>query len=373
MSQSFFKYETQAEINERLKRLRIKMLKDQLRTARHFMDKQQQALTDDLGKTVKGKETGFSFSGSVVSDVLEEEEVSDTYVSKASSTNEGRRERMNLSGYLEADKNFKDEASVRLYEILARIDERIPDSDRARSEYERLKNNIDAIMSNDSYSSEEIAGMVEKRVTIYLENCNYDNSALDEDLLLDYKALCILLGEDEQELSPEQLKNRVDSMLEEYLARSDKEMVAELVNETLINMGMKVDSCCVLDGQMEGELYSSDDGGKCKVFVSCSSSGIMIEPVNADAGASENEVLDSQRSICKAEQALVEEALKSGIVLKKVYSNEHPVEKMATENDIQVSDSAVDVPDDKFERMRDYNRMRRNRGRCEKAREMRYE
>ncbi|MBR1598439.1 MAG: hypothetical protein IJ661_06010 [Lachnospiraceae bacterium] len=401
MSQSFFKYETQEEICERLKRLRFKMLKDQLRKARYHMDRQKEALDDSLKKNVKGAETGFAFSDSAVSDVLTEDmgtdidkdmtdiaEVSGLYGkfnenndkidglkdgSGALSADVKRRERMNLSHYLEADKRFQDEAAARLKEILARLNERDPDSDKARAEYERLKDNIDAIMSNASYSSEQIVSMVEKRVTIYIENRNYDNSALDEDLLLDYKTLCILLGEEEQELSVEQLKSRVDNMLEEYLARNDKEVVAELINEALVNLGMKVDSCCVLDGETEGELYSSGEGGKCKVFVSCNASGVMIEPVNTDTGAAEEEILESQRSICKAEQSIVEEALKSGIVLKKVYSNEHPVEMMATEKDIQVNESAKEASDDRFERIRDYNRMKRSRRRREKAREMRNE
>lgn len=401
MSQSFFKYETQEEICERLKRLRFKMLKDQLRKARYHMDRQKEALDDDLKKSVKGGKTGFAFSDSVVRDVLVEDLGTDidkdvsgsdedinlyrefnensekTGEMKgegvALSSNAKRRERMNLSHYLEADKRFEDETAVRLKEILARLDERAPDSDKARAEYERLKDNIDAIMSNASYSSEQIVSMVEKRVTIYIENRNYDNSALDEDLLLDYKTLCILLGEEEQELSVEQLKSRVDSMLEEYLSRNDKEVVAELINEALVNLGMKVDSCCVLDGETEGELYSSGEGGRCKVFVSCNASGVMIEPVNTDTGAAEEEILESQRSICKAEQSIVEEALKNGIVLKKVYSNEHPVEMMATEKDIQVNESAKEASDDRFERIRDYNRMRRGRRRREKAREMRNE
>ena len=398
MSQSFFKYETQ-EICERLKRLRFKMLKDQLRKARYHMDRQKEALDDNLKKNVKGAEISFSFSDSVVSDILVEGmgtdidkdrpdsgEVSNLYGEQNSemtgemkdeggalSANAKRRERMNLSHYLEADKRFEDEAAVRLKEILARLDERTPDSDKARAEYERLKDNIDAIMSNASYSSEQIVSMVEKRVTIYIENRNYDNSVLDEDLLLDYKTLCILLGEEEQELSVEQLKDRVDSMLDEYLAHGDKEVVAELINEALVNLGMKVDSCCVLDGEMEGELYSSGEGGKCKMFVSCNASGVMIEPVNANTGAAEEEILDSQRSICKVEQSIVEEALKNGIVLKKVYSKEHPVEMMATEKDIQVSESAKEASEDKFERIRDYNRMIRSRHRREKAKEMRHE
>ena len=184
-------------------------------------------------------------------------------------------------------------------------------------------------------------------------------------------------------LSVDELKPAVDRLMDEYSKKSEKEVVAEMINESLINMGMRVDGCCVLDGQMDGELYSSLDGNKCKVFVSCDASGVMIEPVNADDKASLDEVITAQKKVCAAEKSLMEEAEKSGILLSKVYSHEHSPEEMASMKDVAISseivqhltseENAFQNVENKFERMRSYNRMRRNRQRKEKAREMKYE
>lgn len=388
MSQSFFKYETQEEILERIKRLRVEMLKNRLREARHFMDNQQEELNSNAGDSMMNKERDYSLSDSANSDVIGE---AMSYTGKVSASSfasdRGNRDRLDLSAYLKADREFQGEGAKRLKEILSRVDDRALDSDRAREEYARLIQSVEEITGNDRIDIEHKLNMVEQRVTIYIENRNYDNSALDEDLLMDYKALCILLGVDEQVLSVDELRSKVDEMLEEYSSKSHKEIVAEMVNEALVSLGMRVDGCCVLDGQMDGELYSSDDGNKCKVFVSCNDSGIMIEPVNADESASADEVITAQKKVCAAEKNLMDEAKKSGIILKKIYSKEHSPLEMATESDLvfdsEYAGQAVNNGternitehggENEFERMRSYNRMRRSRRKAEKAREMRYE
>ena len=395
MSQSFFKYETQQEIMERIKRLRVKMLKDQLREARRIMEKQYDELNNTPGQAAEDKERSYSLTGELNSDVLGggDDEGSLSGDELAGGVNDGtisggmnvtamdlfasggeKRERFDLSGYLTADKKFEGEGAKKLKEILNRIDDRVPDSDKARKEYSRLMANVERITGDSSLDIEDVLRMAEQQVNIYIENRNYDNSALDEDLLYDYKALCILLGVDEQVISPTELKNKVDEMLDEYSRKSDNEVVAEMVNEALINLGMKVDGSCVLDSQMEGELYSSGDDDKCKVFVSCNSSGVMIEPVNASEDADTEEIMNAQKKVCAAEKNLMDEASKSGIILKKIYANEHSLETMATEKNLKFDESYMKADtEDKFEKMRSYNRMRRNRQRKEKAREMRYE
>lgn len=396
MSQSFFKYETEQEKFERIKRLRVEMLKNQLREARRIMQKQYDALDAVPGQALDNRESSYSLAGELNSDELSTDgfgaggdidgngQAAASEAFRAVTSDDGRRDRFDLSSYLAADREFQGEGEQRLKEILARVEERIPDSDKARGEYARLMQGVQRIIGDSSIDIEHKISMVEQRVIIYIENRNYDNSALDEDLLMDYKALCILLGIDEQVLSVEELRSRVDEMLEEYSRKSNNEVVAEMVNEALINLGMRVDGCCVLDGQMDGELYSSKEGGKCKVFVSCNDSGVMIEPVKADEGAKTDEIIASQRKVCAAERELMEEAEKSGILLKKVYSNEHSPEDMAGIKDLAFNGEYVGVGDlteasveqdaeNKFERIRSYNRMRRERRRKEKAREMRYE
>ena len=172
MSQSFFKYETDAERYERLKQLRFELLKKELRNARRFVNRLKDTLDDNVGKDIKALETGFSFSDSIIDDIMEDDiydynsfdeskkSISDgDHISKFES-NGKTRERINLSGYLEEDKRFEDETSIRLKEIIERVTDRVPDSDKARSEYDRLMDNINKIMTNKSYSSEEIVSKI---------------------------------------------------------------------------------------------------------------------------------------------------------------------------------------------------------------------
>lgn len=375
LSYAFYRYETEAEKLRRWKLLKVKMLKDQLREARRFADQQREELLDIPGQGRDDREESYAFSSSPVnSDVVEgkptgtEENAEDAHLF---ASNGVLRERFDLSDYLAADREFRDESSKRLDEILSRIEGRVPDSDQARAEYDHLHDSIHAILERDTIDMEDRLNMIEQRVNLYIENCNYDNSALDEDLLMDYKALCILLGEDEELVPVEQLKSRVDMMMQEYEARDDREAVADMVNEAMEELGMKVDGCCVLDGQIDGELYSAGGGSKCKVFVSCNASGIMIEPVNVDAGADENVVVDAQRQVCQTERSLIEAVGRSGLVLQKVYSKEHAPWDIATEKDIELDHKPEEKADNRFEQMRGYNRMRRNRQR--KQREMTYE
>ena len=68
MSQSFFKYETQEEIFERLKRLRVEMLKNQLRLTRHFTENRKNAIEDNKGHAMEDRERSYSISDSYKSD-----------------------------------------------------------------------------------------------------------------------------------------------------------------------------------------------------------------------------------------------------------------------------------------------------------------
>lgn len=371
MSHEYFLYETGEQRLERLRKQRIDRIKEQLRKARLHVEKQEY-LADVMSvpeKNVADIASGFS-SGNVISD----EVVSDRNIengikdSEIFNTGDEKKKRLDLSSYLDGGNGFQDEKERELAEIISGIDTRIPDSNKARSEYERFMKSVDDIAKDGSIDIDDRIGMINQRVTLYIENSNYDNSALDEDLLLDYMALCILLGEDEEIIPVEQLQDKVDSMLKEYTERSDKEVVADAVNDALSKLGMRVEGCCVLDGQIEGEVYSSENDSTCRVFISCDESGIMIEPVNVLDNADDEEVMNNQRKVCKAEKELIEEVSKNGVTLKKVYSKEHAPADIAGEKDIEFSEKVSDKKDNKFDKMRDYNRMRRNRRRREKER-----
>ncbi|MBR1865053.1 MAG: hypothetical protein IJ801_00945 [Lachnospiraceae bacterium] len=362
MSSSLYKYETEAERLDRLKRLKMEGIKKQLRAAKFFVEKQGDDSADLALHNSGNRENTYTFSDHAgKSDVIEAGEVADGADSASFSADGARRQKLDLSGYLELDRVFQDQETLRLQAILSRIEDRIPDSDQARAEYDRLVKNLNEIIHNRAFDMEDIIHMVEQRVTLYLENRNYDNSALDEDLLMDYKALCILLGEDEEVVPVEQLRSRVDRMMREYEEQPETEVIADMVNEALERLGMKADGYCVLDGQLEGELYSSGPDNRCKVFVSCNASGVMIEPVNFDEHADEDEVADAQRTVCQAERELIDEVGRSGIRLQKVYSKEHAPDQIATKSDLTLQEGAVQEAEDQLEKLREYNRRRKNR------------
>lgn len=368
MSHAFYKYKTEEERLEHLRLQKIEGIKRQLRLAREFMERHSGDIEDFSKQDPTNGERSYTFSDHLVkSDVIEGRAVADSASSAAFAPEGTHRDRLDLSSYLDLDRAFKDEETLRLQEVLSRMDGRIPDSDKARAEYDRLVKNLNEIIHNSALNTEDIIHMVDQRVTIYVENCNYDNSALDEDLLMDYKALCILLGEDEEVVPVEQLRSRVDKMMKEYTELSEREVVADMVNEAMEELGMKVDGYCVLDGQLEGDLYSAGRDRKCKVFISCSDSGIMIEPVNTDEHASEGEVAEAQREVCKAEQELIGEVARRGIALQRVYSKEHAPDQIATQQDLILKESAVEETRDKLEKMREYNRRRKNRRRKQRS------
>lgn len=371
MSSSLYKFETEGERLDRLKRLKLEGIKKQLRAARLFVEKQGGDASELTLQNSGNQETAYTFLGHAAkSDVIEAGEVTDRAASESFASDGVRRQRLDLSAYLELDKVFQDEQTLRLQAILSRMDDRIPDSDQARAEYDRLVKNLNEIIHNRAFDMEDIIHMVDQRVTLYIENRNYDNSALDEDLLMDYKALCILLGEDEEAVPAEQLRSRVDSMRKEYEAQPEREVIADLVNEALEKLGMKVDGYCVLDGQLEGELYSSGSDQRCKVFVSCNASGVMIEPVNFDEHADEDEVADAQRAVCQAERELIEEVGRNGIRLQKVYSKEHAPDQIATKSDLALQESVVEENDNPLEKLRESNRRRKDRRRKTESRSL---
>ncbi len=366
MSHAFYKYKTEAERLEHLRLQRIEKIKRQLRLARDYMERQ----SEDVG-IAKPRPHEPGMAPVVIREETRRDEImenrfrTETEMS-AFAADEHQKRMTDLSELLKLDQNFEGELEQRLQAALARMNQRVPDSDRARQQHRRLTEKLDRIMADPTFSAEDRLRMAEQRITLYIENINYDNSALDEDLLMDYKALCILLGEDEEIVPVEELRAKVDQMLLEYEKLPEPEMVADIVEEAMESLGLQVDGSCVLDEQLEGQLFGDSE---CNVFISCSGSGILIEPVQSVSGMAAEEAMRQQRHVCEAERKLVGAVEERGIHLLKVYSEELPAAQIAGQEDVIFPDGKRQEQRDRLERLRERNRRRRRK----KAREMTYD
>lgn len=366
MSHAFYKYKTEAERLEHLRLQRIENIKRQLRLARAYVEQQADVLKLPEPRacaveTVMLQEEARrdELAGSQLKDHADFEAFA--------AASEGRR-RTDLSGLLKAGQTFEGEMEQRLREAVERVNQRIPDSDKARLQHKRLIEKLHQIMENPAYSAEERLQMAEQRITLYIENVNYDHSALDEDLLMDYKALCILLGEDEEIVPVQELRARVDQMLSEYEKLPETEMVAGIVEEAMEQLGLQAEGSCILDEQLEGQLFGSSE---CSVFVSCSGSGILIEPVRTSSDLEEEDTLKQQHAVCRKERELIRAVEERGIRLMKVYSEEVPAGEVAGQEDVRFPEGKLKEQHDRLERQRELNRRRRRRRK--KAGEMTYD
>lgn len=367
MSHSYFLYETGEQKLERLRKQRIDRIKKQLREAGMYV-KRHENMADILSvpdRLSNNRNTGFSVTKVESDELASDNIVPETVIdSKDFGSSGEKRKRIDLSTYLDSDKGFVSEKEEELKSVIKDMDSRIPDSDKARAEYERMKDNIERIVCDDLISVEDKTFKTRQLVDLYIENRNYDNSALDEDLLLDYRALCILLGIDEEVIEPEMLRSKVDTLFDEYTRLSDKEIVADAVSEALEKIGLNVEGSCVLDAQVDGEIFSLEEDRKCKVFISCDESGIMIEPVNVLSDVTEDVIMSKQKMVCETERKMIEEAAKNGVKLTKVYSKEHEPSDIATDKDI-VYEEHIEEKDNPLDKQRNYNKLRRNRRRRE--------
>lgn len=367
MSHSYFLYETGEQKLERLRKQRIDRIKKQLREAGMYV-KRHENMADILSvpdRLSNNRNTGFSVTKVESDELASDNIVPETVIdSKDFGSSGEKRKRIDLSTYLDSDKGFVSEKEEELKSVIKDMDSRIPDSDKARAEYERMKDNIERIVCDDLISVEDKIFKTRQLVDLYIENRNYDNSALDEDLLLDYRALCILLGIDEEVIEPEMLWSKVDTLFDEYTRLSDKEIVADAVSEALEKIGLNVEGSCVLDAQVDGEIFSLEEDRKCKVFISCDESGIMIEPVNVLSDVTEDVIMSKQKMVCETERKMIEEAAKNGVKLTKVYSKEHEPSDIATDKDI-VYEEHIEEKDNPLDKQRNYNKLRRNRRRRE--------
>ena len=367
MSHSYFLYETGEQKLERLRKQRIDRIKKQLREAGMYV-KRHENMADILSapdRLSNNRNTGFSVTKVESDELASDNIVPETVIdSKDFGSSGEKRKRIDLSTYLDSDKGFVSEKEEELKSVIKDMDSRIPDSDKARAEYERMKDNIERIVCDDLISVEDKIFKTRQLVDLYIENRNYDNSALDEDLLLDYRALCILLGIDEEVIEPEMLRSKVDTLFDEYTRLSDKEIVADAVSEALEKIGLNVEGSCVLDAQVDGEIFSLEEDRKCKVFISCDESGIMIEPVNVLSDVTEDVIMSKQKMVCETERKMIEEAAKNGVKLTKVYSKEHEPSDIATDKDI-VYEEHIEEKDNPLDKQRNYNKLRRNRRRRE--------
>lgn len=367
MSHSYFLYETGEQKLERLRKQRIDRIKKQLREAGMYV-KRHENMADILSvpdRLSNNRNTGFSVTKVESDELASDNIVPETVIdSKDFGSSGEKRKRIDLSTYLDSEKGFVSEKEEELKSVIKDMDSRIPDSDKARAEYERMKDNIERIVCDDLISVEDKIFKTRQLVDLYIENRNYDNSALDEDLLLDYRALCILLGIDEEVIEPEMLRSKVDTLFDEYTRLSDKEIVADAVSEALEKIGLNVEGSCVLDAQVDGEIFSLEEDRKCKVFISCDESGIMIEPVNVLSDVTEDVIMSKQKMVCETERKMIEEAAKNGVKLTKVYSKEHEPSDIATDKDI-VYEEHIEEKDNPLDKQRNYNKLRRNRRRRE--------
>lgn len=367
MSHSYFLYETGEQKLERLRKQRIDRIKKQLREAGMYV-KRHENMADILSvpdRLSNNRNTGFSVTKVESDELASDNIVPETVIdSKDFGSSGEKRKRIDLSTYLDSEKGFVSEKEEELKSVIKDMDSRIPDSDKARAEYERMKDNIERIVCDDLISVEDKIFKTRQLVDLYIENRNYDNSALDEDLLLDYRALCILLGIDEEVIEPEMLRSKVDTLFDEYTRLSDKEIVADAVSEALEKIGLNVEGSCVLDAQVDGEIFFLEEDRKCKVFISCDESGIMIEPVNVLSDVTEDVIMSKQKMVCETERKMIEEAAKNGVKLTKVYSKEHEPSDIATDKDI-VYEEHIEEKDNPLDKQRNYNKLRRNRRRRE--------
>lgn len=366
MSHAFYKYKTEAERLEHLRLQRIENIKRQLRLARAYMEQQSDDLDIPEMRSAEGQAAVVQEAAR--RDDLARRQLKDHVDSEAFEADGGRKNVMDLSELLKVDQSFEGEMEQRLRAAMERVNQRVPDSDKARLQHRKLIEKLHRITKNPAYSAEERLRMAEQRITLYIENVNYDHSALDEDLLMDYKALCILLGEDEEIIPVEELQARVDQMLSEYEKLPEPEMVAGIVEETMEQLGLQVEGSCILDEQLEGQLFGS---AECSVFVSCSGSGILIEPVHTDSGTGAEDVLAQQRTVCGKERELIRAVEERGIRLMKVYSEEVPADQVAGREDVRFPEGKLKEQYDRLERQRELNRRRRRRRK--KAGEMTYD
>ncbi len=362
MSHSYYYYETEEQRQHRLMMERITRIKNELRASRDYIKNKKEML--DSKKT--SIDTVNVVNEVNIADYINENDMihSNSIITESNKdkfiSNGKKRESLDLSDYLLSNLMIKDDELIRLQSILSRIDYRIIDSEKGRNELNRLKYNLNEIMRNKSYDIEDIISLVEQRITIFLENENYDNTESDEDLIYDYKALCILLGREEQPVEISNLKTVVNEMINEYLCSSKKVCIADALKESFECIGYNIDEFCKLDGDIEGEVYTNNNDSDVKLFVSYSNNGIMIEPIIKNKNESQSDRENAQKRGCESQKRMIEELSKRGIILKKSYSEELDVNEIASSDDLHNKIELDGKKDDKYEAARKRNRIIRN-------------
>ena len=180
------------------------------------------------------------------------------------------------------------------------------------------------------------------RILSYLSSGG-KNSADDikrfEDLRLEYRTLCALLGAIEKPLFLDELEITVPRMQATLLKQEEDEYIIRAIEESMEAIGFRMLQSCSLD-KMEGALYAVDGSPMCDVFVAQDGGGFLFETI-AKSGAESlnrrNQVEENARSICDKYTWLEKEAAKRGVILSCIDLVEPEYDEIASEAMVNVS------------------------------------
>lgn len=250
------------------------------------------------------------------------------------------REELDFSSLLYgADGRRPSRAEMELNALLQKVDDRPVLTEKDADARKRLRAEISAVMSNDSYDAREKADILKMRIDSYLlggRTLTRDDELRIEDDYLEYCALCAMVGMKPVETLPYRVANEIQRLTSVLEKRKENEYIMEVLESVMEELGCHVKEEAVMGGAV-GQLFSVDGTPICDVFMAVENSGIMFEPV-AEVRPStldkKRQVESSVERICTLYDEIERRAAEKGVILTRVYRDPANADAMCVQSDI---------------------------------------
>lgn len=229
---------------------------------------------------------------------------------------------------------YKDDFVIQIDELknlIKEIQSKVKDTEKVNN----LISWVNKILVNDSVDIEDKIKQIKRRLDGFLSINSADiTSNYYEETT--YKELCRRLGVEAKELPNTSMRMEIDRLFEQLCYQEERKYIRESIDEIMLELGLTIDSECVLD-ETDGFLYDMSDIKTCKLFVSADGSGLMLDAVaiKDESTSSSNEIENDAGNVCKLKAQIVKKAAERGIILKTEVEIEPNYSEMSKESNVK--------------------------------------
>ena len=234
-------------------------------------------------------------------------------------------EKLDLSWLLNEAVHYASGKQKELEGLLEELQKWPPTSAEMQRSLNLLTEEINLLLREKRLDAEDVLDHIRSRIEIYLENVRMEGPYHLEELYTEYYSLCDFLGldADEEEIarySIEELEYKTEIMRQQAEVFQHRIFTAEVFQEVMETLGMELQEFSTLDGNLDGEVYGSEENPEVKIFVSHQSESFVFEPlVDVEEINKEyrdpDDVLAAIKEPCKLHQRIIQEAARRGLVL----------------------------------------------------------